>query len=74
VSLNESLIEEINNNNDEENGQKEPNNDRELIDDFMLKVREAQKQIIEMQDNNREMKNITDATVNENSTEKQQGN
>ncbi len=70
MSLNESLIEEDNNNNDEENGKKEPNNDRELIDDFMLKVKEAQKQIIEMQENNRVMKTITDASINENNVEK----
>jgi hypothetical protein len=38
----------------------EKNNDRELIEDFLVKVKEAQKAIINMEKNNDNMRDITD--------------
>jgi predicted HAD superfamily phosphohydrolase YqeG len=49
LNLNESLIEE---------GQ---NNDRELIEDFLLQVKEVQKLIVNMSKKNVELKELTDA-------------
>jgi len=70
ASLSESLIEEELR--DEENGQQEPNNDRELIEEFMVKVRQVQAFLIQMQENNKKMKEVAEAVANENSSEKQQ--
>ena len=44
----------------------EKNNDRELIEDFLVKVKEAQKAIINMEKNNDNMKDITDKQANDN--------
>ena len=49
LQLNESLIAE-----------EEKNNDRELIEEFLLKVKEVQKLIISMEKKNSEMKDIAD--------------
>ncbi len=50
MQLNESLIVE----------EGEKNNDRELIDTFLLKVKEVQKYIVNMEKKNIEMKEIAD--------------
>lgn len=50
ISLQDSLIIE----------DKEKNNDRELIDDFLVKVKEAQKAIVNMEKKNLEMREIVD--------------
>ena len=50
ISLQDSLIIE----------DKEKNNDRELIDDFLVKVKEAQKAIVKMEKKNLEMREIVD--------------
>ena len=50
ISLQDSLIIE----------DKEKNNDRELIDDFLVKVKEAQKGIVNMEKKNLEMREIVD--------------
>jgi cytidylate kinase len=50
ISLQESLVIE----------DKEKNNDRELIDDFLVKVKEAQKAIVNMEKKNLEMREIVD--------------
>ena len=55
LNLNESLI--------VEEGQ---NNDRELIEDFLLQVKEVQKLIVNMSKKNSELKELTDAQINEN--------
>ena len=55
LQLSESLMEE---------GEK--NNDRELIDDYLVKVKEVQKMIIQMEKKNIEMKEIADQQINEN--------
>ena len=44
----------------------EKNNDRELIEDFLIKVKEVQKAIITMEKKNEEMKDIADKQINEN--------
>lgn len=48
LSLNESLIID------------EENNDRELIDDFIIKVKDVQKMLVQVEKNNTEMKEIAD--------------
>jgi hypothetical protein len=50
ISLQESLVIE----------EKEKNNDRELIDEFLVKVKEAQKAIVNMEKKNLEMREIVD--------------
>ena len=50
ISLQDSLVIE----------DKEKNNDRELIDDFLVKVKEAQKAIVNMEKKNLEMREIVD--------------
>ena len=50
ISLQDSLIIE----------DKEKNNDRELIEDFLVKVKEAQKAIVNMEKKNLEMREIVD--------------
>ena len=50
ISLQESLVIE----------EKEKNNDRELIDEFLVKVKEAQKAIVNMEKKNIEMREIVD--------------
>ena len=50
ISLQDSLIIE----------DKDKNNDRELIDDFLVKVKEAQKAIVNMEKKNLEMREIVD--------------
>lgn len=54
MTLNESLIED------------EENNDRELIDDFLVHVKEVQKLIVEMSKRNIDLKEICDQQLNEN--------
>jgi hypothetical protein len=41
------------------------NNDRELIENFLLLARDAQKRIVKMEENNNEMKTIADNQINE---------
>ena len=48
LNLNDSLIDE------------EENNDRELIDVFLVKVKEVQKMLVQMEKNNTDMKDIAD--------------
>jgi len=55
LNLNESLIVE-----------EGKNNDRELIEDFLLQVKEVQKLIVNMSKKNIELKELTDAQINEN--------
>jgi len=62
LNLNESLI------GDEEN------NDRELIEDFLLQVKEVQKLIVSMGKKNTELKELTDQQINDNKSTNQQGN
>jgi hypothetical protein len=50
ISLQESLIID----------EKETNNDRELIEDFIIKVKEAQKAIVNMEKKNEEMRDIVE--------------
>ena len=50
ISLQESLVID----------EKEKNNDRELIDEFLVKVKEAQKAIVNMEKKNIEMREIVD--------------
>jgi hypothetical protein len=52
----------------------EKNNDRELIEDFLVKVKEAQKAIINMEKNNDNMKDITDKQASDNKAANQQSN
>lgn len=52
----------------------EKNNDRELIEDFLVKVKEAQKAIINMEKNNESMREITDKQANDNKAANQQSN
>lgn len=54
LNLNESLIGE------------EENNDRELIEDFLVYVKEVQKLIVSMSKKNAELKELTDQQINEN--------
>ena len=61
LNLNESLI------GDEEN------NDRELIEDFLLQVKEVQKLIVSMGKKNAELKELTDQQLNDNKSTNQQG-
>jgi endonuclease III-like uncharacterized protein len=60
--LNESLIID----------EKEKNNDRELIEDFLVKVKEVQKAVINMEKKNEEMREIADKQINENKSANQQ--
>ena len=60
MNLDDSLIDE------EQNGAKEDNNDRELIDEYMLKVRETQRTLVAMNQNNGMMKTVTEQAINEN--------
>ena len=50
----------------------EKNNDRELIEDFLVKVKEAQKAIINMEKNNDNMRDITDKQAGDNKAANQQ--
>ena len=61
LNLNESLIVE-----------EGKNNDRELIEDFLLQVKEVQKLIVNMSKKNIELKELTDAQINENKSTNQQ--
>lgn len=56
LQLHESLIIDEN----------EKNNDRELIEDFLLKVKEVQKAIINMDKKNEEMRDIADKQISDN--------
>lgn len=49
----------------------EENNDRELIEDYLVKVKEAQKLIVQMEKNNNEMKEIADQQINDNKSANQ---
>eukprot|EP00347_Sterkiella_histriomuscorum_P008633 403344351 len=60
LTLNESLI------GDEEN------NDRELIEDFLVHVKEVQKLIVQMSKKNSELKEICDQQINDNKSSNQQ--
>ena len=62
LSLSESLIID------------EENNDRELIDDFLIKVKEVQKMLVQVEKNNSDMKTIADQQINENKSASQQSN
>ena len=44
----------------------EKNNDRELIEEFLVRVKEAQKAIISMEKNNENMREITDKQASDN--------
>ena len=55
LNLNESLII-----GDEEN------NDRELIEDFLLQVKEVQKMIVNMSKKNTDLKELTEQQINDN--------
>eukprot|EP00349_Pseudokeronopsis_sp_Brazil_P006926 CAMPEP_0202963340 /NCGR_PEP_ID=MMETSP1396-20130829/7330_1 /ASSEMBLY_ACC=CAM_ASM_000872 /TAXON_ID= /ORGANISM="Pseudokeronopsis sp., Strain Brazil" /LENGTH=138 /DNA_ID=CAMNT_0049684467 /DNA_START=74 /DNA_END=490 /DNA_ORIENTATION=+ len=55
-----------------EKGKEEVNNDRELIDAYMVKVRQAQGLLVQMHENNAKMKDIVVQIQQENSSEKQQ--
>jgi hypothetical protein len=44
----------------------EENNDRELIEDFLLHVKEVQKLIVQMGKKNVELKEICDQQINDN--------
>lgn len=55
MNLNESLII-----GDEEN------NDRELIEDFLLQVKEVQKMIVNMSKKNTDLKELTEQQINDN--------
>ena len=49
----------------------EKNNDRELIDEFLEKVKEVQKTIINMEKKNEEMRDIADKQANDNKSANQ---
>lgn len=62
MQLNESLIVD----------EGEKNNDRELIELFLVSAKEVQKAIVNMEKKNEEMKDIADKQINDNKASQQQ--
>ena len=62
LQLNESLIVD----------EGEKNNDRELIELFLVSAKEVQKAIVNMEKKNEEMKDIADKQINDNKASQQQ--